>query len=284
MAGLPGSGEVLAGRYRLGRRLAAGGMGAVFEAEDLRAGGALAIKLLHPELASDPELRRRFRREASILRALEHPAIVRIAEVGDDEGGLPYTAMELLAGETLAARVARGPVPPRALVPVVRDVCEGLRAVHAHGVIHADLKPANLFLVDRARFGVAVKLVDFGLSKVQGLERLTRTGEAPGTPTYMAPELLTGEGRLDRRLDVYSLGVVAFEALAGRPPFAERNPGRLLLRVAAGAPPDVRTLRPEVPVPLAQVVRRAMARRAEDRFQDAGAFSEAFAAAVERSE
>lgn len=271
---------MIGGRYRLRRMLAAGGMGTVYEAEDAEHGERVAIKLLHSELARDEEVHRRFRREASILGALEHPAVVRVRDGGTDASGIVYTVMELLEGETLRARIQRGPSTPAELAPVVEDLCEGLDAAHHHGVVHGDLKPANVFLLEGARMDVTAKIVDFGLSKVHGLERLTRTGEVMGTPQYMAPELLTGESAVDRRADVYGLGVLVFEALAGRPPFTERNPGRLLFQVARGEAPALEDLRPDVPPAVAGVVRRAMSPQPGGRPEDAPSFGRLFARAL----
>ncbi len=265
---MPEPGTLFAGRYQLRRKLAAGGMGAVFEARDTETGAAVAIKLVHPELLLEPGIHRRFRRESSILATLDHPSVVRVCDVGTDALGRDYTVMELLEGETLHARFRR---PPRVDVPellsIVSGICGGLGAVHAHGVIHGDIKPANVFLVvgDQGH-GPQVKLVDFGLSKVHGLERLTRTGEVIGTPIYMAPELLTGEGQIDQRVDVYALGVVMWEALAGRTPFRERNPGRLLYEIVMGRVEPLRDVRPDVPEVVARCVHRAMATARDARY------------------
>jgi serine/threonine-protein kinase len=285
-------GTTLDGRFRLVREIAAGAMSAVWEAIDLvgrdeppqlARGSPVAIKVLRPELHAEPAIRRRFRREASVLRSLDHPAIVRIFDVGPDDGGQSYTVMELLRGETLEARLARdGRLRAAALLPIVRAIAEGLATVHAHGVIHGDLKPANVFLV---REGPSpVKIVDFGLSKIKGLERLTRTGELTGTPVYMAPELLTGAPDLDARIDQYALGVVLYQALAGRIPFSlAKHPGALLFDVVTGRGTRLEDVAPDVAEPLRRVVARAMAPRREDRFPDVLAVANAFCAAVEEA-
>ena len=213
------------------RQLAAGGMGAVYEARVRGGDACVAIKFLHSELASDPEMNRRFRREATILKSLDHPGVVQIVDVGTDSRGRSYTVMELLSGETLEARIERGPLSLAEFLPIAEALASALDAVHEHGVLHGDLKPANVFLTGGS---TAVKLVDFGTSKVHGLDRLTRTGEVSGTPTYMAPELLTGEGGIDERIDTYALGVLAYRCLSGETPFTERNPGRLLFQVVMG--------------------------------------------------
>jgi eukaryotic-like serine/threonine-protein kinase len=276
---LPSVGTTLAGRYHLRQRLAAGGMGAVYAADDAH-GGRVAVKLLHPELARDPAIYRRFRREGAILTALDHPAVVRVLDVGRD-GDLLFTVMELLEGETLHARMHRcAPMAPSELAPLVTELCGALAELHQRGIVHGDLKPANIFLPDEVGSAARVKLVDFGLSKVHGLERLTRTGEVLGTPAYMAPELLTGEGAIDLRIDIYALGVILFEALAGRLPFDERNPGRLLFRIVAGDAPNLAELRPEVDPEVVRVVQRAMAPRAGERPGAVAALGQDFARAV----
>lgn len=248
-------------------------MGAVFEARDERDGRDVALKLLHPELCVDREMHRRFRREASILASLEAPSLVRVLDVGETPEGLLFTVMERLRGETLAARIERAPYGGATeLWPAVRDVCAGLAAAHAHGVLHGDVKPANIFLL--ASEGGA-KLVDFGTSKVHGLERLTRTGEVVGTPTYMAPELLTGQGAIDARIDVYAMGVVLYEALVGRPPFVERNPGKLMFRIATGDVDPLSEARPDLASALVNLVERAMAPKPAARYGTAAALSQA---------
>lgn len=273
---LPAPGTTFAGRYRLQRKVAAGGMGAVYEAEE-SGGRTVALKVLYPEYATDDEIRRRFRRESSILAALDHPSIVRIFDFGTDEKGRSYTVMELLRGETLRQRMDRdGRLAPDALVPVVEGLCSGLSAVHAHGVVHGDLKPANVFLLADG----SVKLVDFGLSKVHGLDRLTRTGEVIGTPAYMPPELLTGEGVPDGRVDTYALGVVLYEALAGRQPFTQRNPGKLMFDIVMGKATPLEDAAPGISPELVAVVTRAMAAKRDDRFGSPDELAEAFGRAA----
>lgn len=282
-ASLPAVGSVFAGRYRLVRKLAEGGMGAVYQAEEKPPGRVVALKILHPEYSTDPDIRRRFRRESSILAALDHPAIVRILDFGTDERGRAWTSMELLEGETLRERIEReGRLAPAALVPILDGVCSGLSAVHAHGVVHGDLKPDNVFLLATPEGGEAVKLVDFGLSKVHGLDRLTRTGEVIGTPAYMAPELLTGEGVPDGRVDTYGLGVILYEALSGRKPFVQRNPGKLMFEIAMGKGTPLPEVAPDLPEDVVAVVQHAMATKRDERFDSPDALARAFRAAAGR--
>ncbi len=269
----------LAARFVLRRRIGTGGMGEVFEAWDETAREVVALKLLHPSLARDEEIRRRFSREAAALAAIEHPSVVRVVGWFEDAQRGPVLAMERLVGETLEDRIARGgPMEPCELLPLSAAAASALDEVHAHGIVHADVKPANLFL--QSGRSAAAKLVDFGLCKVQGLERLTRTGELRGTPRYMAPEVVTGAAPPGPPIDVYGLGATLFEALAGRPPFTERHTGRLLLDVAAGRRPSLTSLRPDLPPSLVQVVERALSLDPAGRPASAGAFQDAFAAAI----
>ena len=268
---------IVEGRYRLVRAIAAGAMGTVHEALDLRTGESVAIKMLKSELHGDASIRRRFRREASVLQALVHPGIVRILDVGQDEGERSFMVMELLRGETLEARIARGPMPIADVRTIALAIAETLAAVHAHGVVHGDVKPANVFLPNASGPGGAafpIRLVDFGLSKIEGIERLTRTGELTGTPAYMAPELLTGQGEVDARVDLYALGVVVYESLAGRLPFATRkHPGALMMDIVMGKGAPLTTLRPDLSAEAIATVERAMAPKPSDRPSDAGSLS-----------
>jgi len=261
-------------RYRLTRLVAEGGMGAVFEAVDTQESRTVALKLLHPELTADRDVRRRFRRESSVLMALDHPCVVDVLDVGTSDDELLFSVMELLDGETLLELVAReGSLSTEALLPIVEGIADGLGAAHDHGVIHGDLKPANVFLVGEGR---AVKLLDFGLSKVLGLERLTRTGELIGTPAYMAPELLTGKGDLDERIDTYAFGVMIYQCLAGAPPFTADVPGKLMMDIVMGNATSLGEVVPGVSDSMSAVVMTAMSRQRERRFHTARALARAY--------
>ena len=264
------------GRYKLTRLIASGGMGAVFEAEDQKESTAVALKILHPELTSDRDVRRRFRRESSVLVALSHPNVVRVLGIGTEADQWLFSVMELLEGETLAEHLGGEPQTPVSLVPLLDGMAAGLTAAHEHGVIHGDLKPANVFLQTRVEGAAKVKLLDFGLSKVLGLERLTRTGELIGTPSYMAPELLTGKGELDERIDTYALGVIMYEALTGQRAFSGKVPGKLMMDVVMGNATPIRELVPAVSEEVAQVVAKAMSRHREERFESASALAASF--------
>ncbi len=273
---LPTPGSLVEGRYRVETKLAAGGMGAVFRASDERGEGPVALKYLHPEIAREAEMRRRFRREASILQAVDHPAVVKVRSVGEDADGLSFMVMELLEGETLHARLEREhQLPVEAVAALLEGIASGLAAVHAHGVLHGDLKPANVFLAEGSGER-RVKLVDFGTSKVHGLDRLTRTGEVIGTPIYMPPEILTGDGAIDEGIDIYAMGVLAYQCLAGEPPFLERHPGKLLFQIVMGKGVPLEEARPGLPDEIYAVVRQAMSPKRDTRHADAPAMAAAF--------
>jgi len=275
---LPELGVVLGDRFRLDEKLAAGGMGAVYRAEDQMMLRPVAVKVLLPALLDDADIRRRFRRESSILAALDHPGVVKTLALGTDDAGRSWTAMELLTGGTLKEAIDReGRIGPVALVPIVEGICGALAAVHDHGVVHGDLKPNNIFLTPEAP---GVKLVDFGLSKIAGLDRLTKTGEVIGTPAYMAPELLTGESEPDGRVDTYGLGIVMYEALTGAQPFAEKNPGKLMFDIVMGKKIPLSEAAPDVPPKVVAVVDRAMAAKRDERYGSPGELADAFRAAT----
>lgn len=262
---------IVAMRYEVVRELAKGAMGSVYEALDRETDARVALKLVRHDVASDPSLRQRLRREASILRVLAHPAIVRILDAGEGGEGA-FTVMELLVGETLEARLARsGALPLEEASRILLVLASALEAAHGHGIVHGDVKPANVFLTDQAP---GVKLVDFGLSKVDGLDRLTRTGELAGTPIYMAPELFDGtafEGDdVDARLDLYALGVLAYQSLSGASPFdARKHPGQLLFEIARGKFTPLAERAPQLPHAICAAVEHAM--RADRRERPASA-------------
>ena len=279
---------MIGGRFRVERELGVGGMGAVYAAVDQWSGATVALKLMRSELADDPRAAERFRREGAALAAIQHPSVVQIREVGELEGVL-YLAMELLEGETLAARLGRtGPMSPAALLPIVLGLCEGLAAAHAGGIIHRDVKPSNIHLPDAAALALAertgsvapVKLVDFGVARVRGFSKVTSSGLAVGTVRYMAPEQLTG-GAVDERVDVYALGVVIYEALTGEQPFERTGGDDVIGAILVGRMTPLSSLRPDLPPALTSVVHRAMARLPTERIASAQALAAAFRSAIE---
>ena len=269
-------GTVVAGRFRIERSLGTGGMADVFAATDLATQRTVAVKLLKQDIAENPEAAERLRREGEVLRQLEHPAIVRLETFGKLENGRLFIAMELLSGETLGARIRRdGKLEPSDLVPIVAGACSGLHAAHERGIIHRDLKPDNVFLVAGPE-GPAVKLLDFGISKITGSDKLTQTGEVLGTPRYMAPEQLSAERDIDGRTDVYALGVILYEALAGSPPFLAAGPTDLIVAILHGKHAPLRSFRPDLSPEIEAVVTRAMSKAREARYASVEALAGAF--------
>jgi eukaryotic-like serine/threonine-protein kinase len=254
----------LAERYRLERELGRGGMATVFLAQDLRHERPVAFKLLHADLAATlgPE---RFLREIRLAARLQHPHILSVHDSGETAGCLWFT-MPYVEGESLRERLTREhQLPVEESLRLTREVALALDFAHRHGVIHRDIKPENILLVD----GQAL-VADFGigraLGEAAGDDRLTQTGVVVGTPAYMSPEQATGERELDGRTDVYSLGVVLYELLAGEPPFTGPTMQAVVAKRLTGEVPSVRRVRPTVPEWLEQVVGRALAPLAADRF------------------
>jgi hypothetical protein len=261
------AGDLLGGKYRIGARLGEGGMGAVFAAENIDIGRRVAIKVLHPDYASDQDLAARFRQEARAAAAIGHPGIVDVLDLGVTESGSTYIVMERLDGETLGGRVAReGRLPVAEAVRVVDAVLDALAAAHAAGIIHRDLKPDNVFLP--ARGPVAAKLLDFGISKFAGGDgdvALTQSGVVMGTPLYMSPEQARGERAIGAATDIYAVGAILYEALAGRPPFHGRSYNEVIARVMMEPHPPLGSKRPETPPALCALVDAMLAKDPAER-------------------
>jgi serine/threonine protein kinase len=252
-------GEIINGKYEVLRVLGAGAMGTVFECRHTRLGKHVAIKVLSTVSAANPMLVRRFHREARAAAALRHPNVCDVIDVGTTEDGIPYLVMELLIGETLETRLEH----QRQLS--LEDSCAigiatlaGLKAAHAAGVVHRDVKPGNVFLA-AAEEGAEVKLIDFGISKFASTEttELTRLGHLVGTPAYMAPEQARGL-RIDHRVDIYATGVLLYECVTGCRPFEAETLDELLVKIRTGLFPSLRFLRPDVPERLETIILHAM--------------------------
>jgi len=278
-------GVTVGGRYRVSRKLAEGGMGAVYEAEDLEAGGRLALKVLHAHLHRDADMVERFRREALAATAIgdEHIVEVRGFDMLDDGSGV-YMAMELLEGRDLRALIQEeGPLPVARAVHVARQIAAALSAAHAKGIVHRDLKPENVFLVERDGDPDFVKLLDFGISKLQqtieGVEELnpTKTGTTLGTPHYMAPEQAQAQKDVDHRVDVYALGVILFRMLTAQHPFDDASYPMLVLKICTDPPPPVRSFRADVPQGLQDAIEKMLAKDRAKRFGSAVEAAEALA-------
>ncbi|MPZ16955.1 MAG: protein kinase [Luteitalea sp.] len=251
------------GRYAIERKLGQGGMGVVYAARDQRLERRVALKMLS-SLASDETARKRFWREARLAASISHPNVCQLYEIGEDAGEL-FIAMELLEGESLAERVRRGPLSVAETVPIGLEVLAALSALHARDVVHRDLKPSNVFLTPHG-----VKLLDFGLARTSQLEpaglssatELTRAGVVVGTPRYMAPEQVTGEA-LDPRADLFAVGAMLFEMLAGRPAFTGRSAVEILHATLYEQPPALTG--PPAVAAADRVIRRALAKRPSER-------------------
>jgi serine/threonine protein kinase len=260
-------------QYELAEEIGRGGMSVVYRARDRRLNRAVAIKVLPPELAYDPAIRLRFTREAQTSAQLAHAHIVPIYDVGDREG-IAYFVMPIIGGGNLAALLANEPHPPLTQVrAILTDVADALAYAHLRGVIHRDIKPDNVMLdPDSGR----AMVTDFGIARaIEAGTRLTVTGNAIGTPTYMSPEQAVGEREVDGRSDLYSLGVLGYQMLTGRVPFTAGNSMALLLKHVSETPRPISELRPEVPRALREVVERAMQKSPEDRWPTASAMRDA---------
>ena len=263
-------------QYDVEEEIGRGGMSVVYRAIDLRLRREVAIKVLPPDLAFRADVRARFQREAEMAARLSHPHIVPIYSV-DERGGLVYFVMALIVGEPLGARLARlGPMQPEEARAILRSIADALAYAHSRGVIHRDIKPDNILLdVESGR----PMVTDFGIARAAETDsRLTVTGTAMGTPTYMSPEQAMGERELDGRSDIYSLGVVAYQMLVGEPPFVATNTPAMLMKHVSERPRPLDERRPGLPRSLTSAIERALAKRPDDRWPDARAFRDALMA------
>jgi len=273
-------GSVIAGTYKIEALLGRGGMGSVFLASHQRlAGKRVAIKVLHTEI-EDADVVARFKREAEIAARLDHPNIVGVIDYNIAPDGMPYLVLDYLQGETLAARIAHGPLPLDQVVSIVRQVGSGLAAAHRGGIVHRDLKPQNIFLVPTEVDGRIVeiaKVLDFGISKIRGSQTVKTLDSALlGTPQYMAPEQATGQhASVDERTDVFALGAIVYEMLSGRPAFAGASIPEVVFKVVYEQPPPLVEQVPSVPPAIAAAVAQAMAKPSDQRFPTVNAFVEA---------
>ncbi len=252
------------GPFRVERELGRGGMGVVYEAEDTRLGRRVALKVLPPYLGVGPKAKQRFRAEARAVSRLDHPNIATLYEIGETEAGQLYMAFARYEGETLAERIAAGPLSVDEAVSIASDLASGLAAAHEQGIVHRDVKPSNVLLSEDG----GVKLLDFGVAKVVG-EDITREGIRLGTVAYMSPEQAGGEA-VDHRSDLWSLGVVLYEMLTGQPPFRASDPLSLRDAILHEEPPPSASLRTGVPEALEGIVARLLAKDPGDRHADAG--------------
>jgi serine/threonine-protein kinase len=269
--------EAVAGRYSLERELGRGGMGIVFLAKDVALDRPVAIKLLPPELAEQQELRERFLREARTAAKLSHPNIIPVFSV-EEVGEFVFFVMAYVEGETLTERIgAKGPLTPSEAVNVLREVSWALEHAHSQGVVHRDVKPDNI-MVESASGRVLV--TDFGIAQVAGVGVDTDFGEMFGTPAYMSPEQSIGES-VDHRSDIYSFGLVAFLALAGRHPFEANEPSDYLAHHIRTPAPRLVTVAPGVPRTLSAIVERCLKKEPKERIQTGHELADALGTSLE---
>ncbi|MDC0719456.1 serine/threonine-protein kinase [Nannocystis bainbridge] len=273
-AALPLEGRLLDGKFRLDRRLGQGGMASVWQATNVFVERTVAIKLMHASYAEDADLLARFRNEATAAGRIGSPHICDVLDFGRSAIG-PYIVMELLSGCSLSDLIEHyGRLQPGLAVWIVRQALDGLHAAHQAGIIHRDLKPENIHLCRAIRDQWLVKLMDFGISKFNDSIR-TGAGTMMGSPNYMAPEQIHGAGAVDRRADVWSIGAILYEALAGTQAFARDTVADSLAAVRGYDPPPLHTLAPEVPLGLSEIVARCLRKQPDQRWPSAAALAEA---------
>jgi serine/threonine-protein kinase len=273
-------GKALGPNYTVVDRIAYGGMGVVYLVEHVTLKKRFAAKILSTELSGDAEARGRFEVEAHAASKLEHENIVSVTDYGVADDGRPFLIMEHLRGRTLGARMAEGPLTLEETVAVTVPLCEALEAAHEEGFIHRDVKPENIFLTQRAGGRIGVKVLDFGITKFRlAANRLTKMGQTLGSPIYMSPEACRGE-EVDSRADVYSVGVILYEMLCGRPPFQHDNLLKVLQMQVVDPVTPPRELRPDLPVALERVVCRALEKDPDDRYPNTRLLQEELMAAI----
>jgi serine/threonine-protein kinase len=276
------AGHVIDGKYRLVRLIGTGGMGAVYEGENLLIRRRVAIKILHAGSTGNTDAIRRFEREAQAAGEIGNDHILEVLDLGSLTDGDRYMVMEYLDGETLAARIERhGRLTPHQIAPIARQFLTALASAHVAGIIHRDLKPENIFIL-RAKAGRAdfVKLIDFGISKfsrpfAEGEHRMTRADAVLGTPCYMSPEQARGARETDVRSDIYSCGVILYESVTGKLPFEGESFNDLMFKIALSDAPSPLTVVPSLDPDFAWLINRAISRDPEARFPSAQNFAEA---------
>jgi eukaryotic-like serine/threonine-protein kinase len=270
-------GELVAGKYRVERIIGQGGMGVVVAAMHEQLGQRVAIKMLLQEAKASPNAIARFMREARAAASIRGEHVARVLDVGELEGGAPYIVMEYLEGRDLSETLSKdGPLPVEEAVSYVLQACEAIAEAHAAGIIHRDLKPSNLFVTSGPDGTPLVKVLDFGISKAlltsgsgTGSEnKLTTTSSFVGSPVYSPPEQLVQSSDVDARADIWSIGTILFEALAGRAPFVGDSVMHVASRIFNEAPTPLSELRPDLPPELSAVVMRCLRKRREERYSD----------------
>ena len=276
-------GDVLAGKYRIGRVLGAGSTGVVVAADHVKLDTRVAIKLLSPSIGEDQEARRRFGREARAAAKITGEHVVRVLDVGTMENDAPYMVMEFLDGVDLARWLeAQGPLPIAQAVDFLLQACIAVAEAHSLGIVHRDLKPSNLFCIRRADGQPMIKVLDFGISKLRGAgagrsdDPQSTTGNAMiGSPLYMSPEQLKSSRDVDLRTDIWALGVILFELLTLNVPFQGETLPEICTQIMLGEPASVQSFRPDVSAGLVAVIHKCLEKTPEKRFQDVAELAQA---------
>jgi serine/threonine-protein kinase len=265
-------GTTIAGKYHLDRLLGKGGMGAVYEATHTGIDRKFALKLMHAQADQAPESEARFEREARAAGRIGHPNIVDVFDFGKTDEGDPYIVMELCAGESLAERLMRGPLPQHEACEVAIEMLRALEAAHGAGIVHRDIKPANVFLLPEANGKRAVKVLDFGIAKfVEGDVTLTHTGAVIGSPLYMAPEQVRAEKDVDARADLWSVGATLYEMVSGEAPHRAPSHAAVIARIVTVPAAPIRAQHEDVDAQLDAIVLRALSIDKAERFPTATA-------------
>ena len=262
--------------YKILEKLGEGGMGVVYKAEDTRLKRTVALKFLNPALTADPESKERFIHEAQAASSLQHNNICNVHDIDETPDGQLFIVMDFYEGETLKKKIEHGPLKIDEAADIAIQVAQGLTKAHERGIVHRDIKPANILITSE---GVA-KIVDFGLAKLSGRTMLTKTGSTLGTAAYMSPEQASGRV-VDHRTDIWSLGVVLYEMIAGHRPFASEYEQALVYQILNTEPEPLSKVRPETLPGLAQIVGHALAKQPAVRYQTMEEFRDDLAAVAE---
>jgi serine/threonine protein kinase len=274
-------GKRLAERYRIEETIGQGGMSVVYKAYDTHLRRAVAIKMIHPHLSSEPGFVNRFKDEATAIARLRHSNIVQVYDLNNEDNTY-YIVMELIPGETLEHEMKRlndagRQMPLTDIINYMVDICQAAEYAHARGLIHRDIKPLNIMLTIYKR----AILMDFGISKIIGGHRYTATGAVVGTALYMSPEQISGL-QLDRRSDIYSLGVTLFEMVCGHPPFDAESPMPIMMMHIHDPVPDIHKINPDIPAELVGIINKALAKKPDDRYNTAGDMASALTPILEQ--